>query len=74
MTDFESIFKYTISGTHKENNISFVVNNLGDIIIFTLYGQDVDSLILESITSRAIDQKEFADETTKKVFHLIFKN
>jgi len=76
LSSFETIFKYSKPGMYEEAGIDFFVNIpkvSSDIIIFTLYGQVVDKLIMDSITSRAIDQKKLADETTKRVFHLLFK-
>jgi len=74
LTDLESIFKYTESGRYKEGGITFVVNNLEDIMIFTLYGSKVDDTIGESIGFRAINQKELADYTTETVFNILFNN
>jgi hypothetical protein len=73
LTDLESIFKYTESGRYKEDGITFVVNNLEDIMIFTLYGSKVDDTIGESIGFRAINQKVTIRRKRFLIYYLIMK-
>jgi hypothetical protein len=74
LTNIQSLFRF-ISGTHEKDGITIVVRQpTNDIITFTLYGNEIERTIAESIALRAIDQKGFADYTTESVFTLLFKN
>ena len=60
-------------GKYEKDNITLVVDKPTKYMtVFTLYGPDIDKMVLKSISMRGIDQKSMADYATKTVFNMIF--
>ena len=72
--DFDLYFK-TIKEPIFEKSIWIIPNVISDsMIVFTLFVDLVEQMVVESIAFRAIDQKKFADFITETIFSALFKN